>query len=158
MAEWYFAYGSNLWIEQMVARIGPLGQGDDRPRIARLPNRRLVFNVQGADGQVYANVESPGDRVIGVLYRCGPNTLKKLDDYERGYDRCGVVVTDERGIAVAAVAKIAKADRIANGKQPSATYPQKIVRGASQHGLPEGYIRALAAIDVTQDTYGNADS
>jgi gamma-glutamylcyclotransferase (GGCT)/AIG2-like uncharacterized protein YtfP len=149
MDEWYFAYASNLWADQMTARTGPLVQGDEPPRVARLPDHRLVFNMQGEDGQVYANVESPGDGVIGVLYRCGPSTLNKLDAYERGYDRCRVLVTDERGVAVAAVAYVAKADRIANGKQPSANYLEKIVRGARQHGLPEAYIRAIAAIEVT---------
>jgi hypothetical protein len=96
MDEWYFAYASNLWADQMTARTGPLVQGDEPPRVARLPDHRLVFNMQGEDGQVYANVESPGDGVIGVLYRCGPSTLNKLDAYERGYDRCRVLVTDER--------------------------------------------------------------
>lgn len=80
-----------------------------------------------------------------MLYRCGPDTLDQLDVYERGYDRQRVEVTDERGVAVTAIAYVAKADRVANGKKPSARYLQKVLRGARQHGLPEAYIREIEA-------------
>lgn len=70
-ADWYFAYGSNLWIEQMEDRTGPIAKGADQPRQARLSGYRLAFNVGGQRGQVYANiVPNPGDEVIGVVYRC----------------------------------------------------------------------------------------
>ena len=63
MTVWYFAYGSNLWIEQVVARTGPVRLGAERPRIVRLENHRLVFNMQsrrpGDPDVVYANIE-PG--------------------------------------------------------------------------------------------------
>jgi gamma-glutamylcyclotransferase len=144
MNEWYFAYGSNLWIDQMAARTGPIGQGDDRPRVARLPDHRLVFNMQGEDGQVYANVEPLGEGVIGVIYRCSPAALDKLDAYECGYERQRILVTDEGGITLEAVAYIARADRIASAGTPSAEYLERIVRGARQHGLPETYIREIA--------------
>jgi gamma-glutamylcyclotransferase len=145
MNEWYFAYGSNLWIDQMAARTGPIGQGDDRPRIARLSDHRVVFNMQGEDGRVYANVECPGDGVIGVIYRCTPAALDKLDVYESGYERRRVLVTDDGGVTVEAVAYVAKVDRVANGRKPSAEYLERVVRGARQHGLPEAYIGAIEA-------------
>ena len=45
MNAWYFAYGSNLLIEQMVERTGPIGQGDDIDvREAQLFD---VFDQQG---------------------------------------------------------------------------------------------------------------
>src|SRR6202035_279355 len=106
MNEWYFAYGSNLWIDQMAARTGPIGQGDDRPRVALLPDHRLVFNMQGNDGQVYANLERPGEGVIGVIYCCSAAALDKLDAYESGYERRPVQVTDEGGISLEAVAYV----------------------------------------------------
>jgi gamma-glutamylcyclotransferase len=145
MHEWYFAYGSNLWIDQMASRTGPIGQGDDRPRIARLPDHRLVFNMRGGDGQVYANVEGPGAAVIGVIYRCSPAALDKLDTYERGYERRRIVVTDESGATLGAVAYVAKPDRIVRGGKPSAEYLEKVIRGARQHGLPDAYIREIEA-------------
>jgi gamma-glutamylcyclotransferase len=145
MNEWYFAYGSNLWIDQMAARTGPIGQGDDRPRVARLADHRLVFNMQGDDGQVFANVERPGEGVFGVIYRCGPAALNKLDAYEWGYERRRVLVTDEGGVTLDAVAYVAKADRVTSGGKPSADYLERVVRGARQHGLPEAYVREIEA-------------
>jgi gamma-glutamylcyclotransferase len=143
MDEWYFAYGSNLWIDQMAARTGPIGQGDDRPRIARLPDHRLVFNMQGENGQVYANVERPGEGVIGVIYRCSSAAFDKLDGYERGYERRRILVMDEEGLSLEAVTYVAREDRIASGGKPSEEYLERIVRGARQHGLPEAYVRAI---------------
>src|SRR5258708_3117388 len=98
MDRWYFAYGSNLLRDQMVARTGPIRTGDDRPRIARLPNYRLAYNLLGSDGQVYANIVEPGNGVLGVVYRCEWEALEKLDGYEHGYERREVVVIDGRGI------------------------------------------------------------
>ena len=105
--EWYFAYGSNLCVEQMSRRTGPMGEGE-RSCIARLPGYRLVFNMRGDDGQVYANITQPGDEVIGVLYHCGEDALARLDVYEEGYDRCRVVVTLENGTTREAMAYVAK--------------------------------------------------
>src|SRR6185436_11282738 len=103
MEHWYFAYGSNLSIEQLAARIEPHRTGDERPRIARLPNHRLAFNMFGDDGQIYANIVQPGDGVLGVVYRCGADALDKLDVHEFGYDRQTIVVIDNRGVELEAV-------------------------------------------------------
>jgi cation transport regulator ChaC len=143
MSEWYFAYGSNLWIDQMAARTGPIGQGENRPRVARLPDHRLVFNMQGDDGQVFANVVRPGDGVFGVIYRCDPAALDKLDAFEQGYERRRILVKDEGGVTVEAVAYVAKADRVTCGGKPSAEYLERVVRGARQHCLPEAYVREI---------------
>jgi gamma-glutamylcyclotransferase len=143
MSEWYFAYGSNLWIEQMVERAGPIRQGDDRPRVARLASYRLVFNMAGDRGQVFANIVCPGEGVVGVIYGCGPNTLDKLDTYEGGYERRRVAVVAENGEKVDAVTYVAKPTNLANGRKPSAAYLHRIVTGARQHGLPEVYIREI---------------
>src|SRR2546421_411980 len=97
MSERYFAYGSNLCIEQMIERTGQMRSGDERPRLARLPGYRLVFNMQGECGQVYANVHSPGDRVLGVIYYCTPEALRRLDEFEQGYERRSVWVVAENG-------------------------------------------------------------
>ncbi len=140
---WYFAYGSNLLLSQMVARTGPVRAGDESPRIAHLPHYRLAFNMRGGDGQVYANIVQPGDGVIGVLYRCGPEAMEKLDGYERGYDRQEVVVTDDAGVAIEAIAYIAKPTRLTTEARPSEAYLEKIVTGAHEQGLPGDYIRAI---------------
>jgi gamma-glutamylcyclotransferase len=146
MDQWYFAYGSNLLSEQMVARTGPIRTGDERSRIARLPNYRLVFNVLGDDGCTYANIARRGDDVLGVIYRCGEEELKKLDYYEHEYERQFVVVIDVRAaIELQAVVYVARPESVTDDGRPSADYLQRILTGARAHGLPQEYIRSIEA-------------
>jgi len=140
--EWYFAYGSNLCVEQMIRRTGPIGE-EEFQHIALLPGYRLVFNMRGDDGQVYANIMQPGDGVIGVLYRCGKAALARLDVYEEGYDRRQVLVLLESGAMRVAMAYIARKECTTNEDAPSAEYLEIILRGARRQGLPEAYIHSI---------------
>ena len=146
VSQWYFAYGSNLSIDQMIERVGPIPQGENRPRIARLHNYRLIFNMRDDGGSTYANIQTPGDGVLGVIYSCCLEALSKLDKFEEGYNRHRVVVATENGDELQAFAYIAKPTNTANGCKPSADYLHRIVTGARQHGLPEAYIREIEAI------------
>jgi gamma-glutamylcyclotransferase len=146
MSEWYFAYGSNLSIDQMIARTGPIRQGAGRPRVAQLPNYRLVFNMQGEDGQAFANVMSPGKGVHGIVYSCSSEALIKMDAFEKGYRRGPVRVVLENGSELDAVTYFAEAANVAYGLEPRADYLQKILRGARQHGFPEIFIQEIEAI------------
>ncbi len=139
--QWYFAYGSNLCVEQMIRRTGPIGE--ESPCIARLPGYRLVFDMRGDDGQVYANITQPGDGVIGVLYHCREAALARLDVYEEGYDRRQVQVTLESGATREAMAYVANAECTTDEGAPSAEYLKIILRGAKRQGLPEAYIRSI---------------
>ena len=141
--EWYFAYGSNLCVEQMLRRNCPIGEGEDSPCIARLPGYGLVFNMQGEDGLVYANIIQPGDGVIGVLYCCSKVALARLDAYETGYDRRRIQVTLEDGATREAMAYVARPECTANQGSPSPEYLGIIIRGARRHGLPEEYIHLI---------------
>lgn len=141
MDHWYFAYGSNLLSNQMVARTGLHRLGIERPQIACLPRYRLAFNMLGDDGQVYANIVQPGDGVLGVVYRCNRACLEKLDAYEQGYDRQAMVVVGNKGLELSAFVYIARPECVTAEAPPSAAYLQKIVAGARAHGLPENYIR-----------------
>ena len=142
---WYFAYGSNLCVEQMERRTGPINDGEKGPRIAHLAGYRLVFNMQGDDGQVYANITQPGAGVIGVLYRCNEAALARLDVYEEGYDRRQVEVTLENGQTLEAMVYIARPQSTASDGVPSADYLRIILRGAKRQGLPEAYIASIEA-------------
>lgn len=143
MSEWYFAYGSNLWTDQMARRTGPIPTDEDRPRRATLPHYGLIFNMRGEDGQVFANIHSPGKGVHGVVYRCSPEVLTRLDGYERGYERRRVFVTAEEGERLEAFTYIAEPPNVAYGRRPAAEYLRRIVTGARQHGLPESYIQEI---------------
>ena len=50
--QWYFAYGSNLFINQKERRTGRIRQAVR----CRLPGFRFAFNKRGNGGQVYANI------------------------------------------------------------------------------------------------------
>jgi gamma-glutamylcyclotransferase (GGCT)/AIG2-like uncharacterized protein YtfP len=143
MDSWYFAYGSNLLRDQMIARTGAVRGGDDGPRIVSLPNHRVAFNVLGSNGQIYANIVESGEGVLGVVYRCSEESLVKLDGYEGGYDRREVIVIDDDGQELTAVAYIARPECLTFESRPSAAYLRKIVTGAREHGLPEEYIETL---------------
>ncbi len=145
MSEWYFAYGSNLWSEQMAERTGPIPMDENRPRRAALPHYRLVFNMRGEDGQVFANIQCPGNGVLGVVYCCSPAALIRLDEYERGYERRRVLVTAENGERLEAFTYVAEPPHIVYGRRPAAEYVRRIVTGARQHGLPEVYIQEIEA-------------
>ncbi|OAI54219.1 hypothetical protein AYO44_15325 [Planctomycetaceae bacterium SCGC AG-212-F19] len=145
MDEWYFAYGSNLCVDQMVRRTGPVRLGNDRPRVVQLPGYRLAFNMQSDGGQVFANIVRPGEGVVGVVYRCSPEALALLDEYESGYERQRVTVVDDRGAELAALTYVAMPGNVVVARTPDAEYLQRVVGGARQHGLPEAYIRSITA-------------
>ena len=146
MASWYFAYGSNLWIEQMIERTGVIGQGKRRPKVAHLANHRLVFQHLEGGGPAFANILCPGDGVLGVVYRCSPAAMEKLDHYEQGYERQPITVTDHQGEVIHAIAYVMTPTPSVRLGPPDPEYLQRILTGAVQHGLPESYIAAIIAI------------
>ncbi|MEM6368411.1 MAG: gamma-glutamylcyclotransferase family protein [Myxococcota bacterium] len=86
MAHYYFAYGSNLWIQQMERRC-PSAQ---LLGTARLPEHRLTFfgACSGWGGGGVADGEpSPGQTLEGVVYRLSEPDLIALDDHEDNYHR-----------------------------------------------------------------------
>ncbi len=143
MDPWYFAYGSNLHRAQLIARCGLLSTSDEPPRMVRLPGYQLAFNMAGGDRQVYANVVTPGTGVIGIIYRCGPAALAKLDVYEAGYDRRDVTVIDDQKTEHQAIAYVARPDRVTTPGRPHPDYLHTILTGAREHGLPEEYFRSV---------------
>jgi len=150
---WYFAYGSNLWIDQMVERVGA-GCLETPPEVARLPDYRLVFNMRGDDGAVFANIATPGDGVYGVIYRCSSAVLARLDEFESGYDRVWMQVIDRVGLARSAVAYVAHARPTGETGLPSEPYVRRILTGARQQGLPEEYIRRIESLAAASKASG----
>jgi cation transport regulator ChaC len=142
---YYFAYGSNLWTQQMVRRIGPIDRNDEWPRRASLAGYRLVFDMQGEDGNVYANIEAATEStVLGVVYRCTPEALQIMDQYESGYERRQVSVIRENGDQLEVATYVALSDRVALvSSSPTDEYLQRIVKGATEQGLPESYINQI---------------
>jgi len=147
---WYFAYGSNLCVKQLAARIGAMDRYQRAPRIVRLADYRLTFGPTEVGGEWYANIATPGDGVLGVVYWCDAGQLDRLDLHEDGYDRLPISVTDQLGEVLPAVAYVMRSFAAAAigtslGK-PTVAYLQSIVSGARRHGLPETYISQITAL------------
>ena len=145
MTSWYFAYGSNLLIDQMVERIGLAVDGADSWRIARLTGYLLVFQCLENDQPAYANIIRSGREVWGVVYRCSEAELLRLDEFEQGYRREVLEVTDRNGEILVAAAYVM--EQTGNGLRgrPAADYLEKIITGSRRHRLPESYIGEIEA-------------
>jgi gamma-glutamylcyclotransferase (GGCT)/AIG2-like uncharacterized protein YtfP len=143
---WYFAYGSNLCIHQLAARIGAMDRYQRAPRIVRLAGYRLTFGPTEVGGEWYANIVTPGDGVLGVVYWCDAEQLDRLDRHEDGYDRLPISVTDQAGEVLQAVAYAMRPFADAAPGKPTSVYLQSIVSGARRHGLPETYISQITAL------------
>ena len=145
MHAWYFAYGSNMSTDQMVERVGR-SCIDVPPQVVRLPNYRFAFNVRGEGDIVYANLETLGPGVWGVIYRCDDAALTSLDRFEKGYHRTQVEVFDGRQQPALAFVYLAKPECITHDGRVSDQYLQRILTGARQHALPEEYICQIEAL------------
>ncbi|WP_254507191.1 gamma-glutamylcyclotransferase family protein [Anatilimnocola floriformis] len=143
--QWYFAYGSNLLAAQMIERTGPIRTEEEQPRRARLPNQRVVFNMLGSDGEIYANIEPAAHDVLGVVYRIGPPGLASLDEFEEGYERRQVIVITDDGVELAAIVYVSLPENVTAPRQPSEEYLTRIITGAREQGLPGEYIETLLA-------------
>jgi len=148
---WYLAYGSNLWKKQKVVRTGSIRTGNESPQIARLADYRLAFNKRDKNGEVVANImAAPGNEVIGIVYRVNDESLKKMDKYERGYDRSIVSVILENKTCIEAFIYIAIAKNVIEEKKPTTEYLNKIINGANEHGLPIEYIEKIQKLALSK--------
>lgn len=146
----YFAYGSNMYSPRLSSRV-PSARFLD---IARLPGYCLAFRKRGRDGSGKCDLE-PFDMetVWGVLYRIDMDELGALDEAEgEGYRRESVVVTTSEAF-VDALTYRARPDWLTD-ELPFDWYRDLVVAGAREHGLPEIYTAAIAAMDARADTDG----
>ena len=147
--ELYFAYGSNLWTGQMRKRC-PSTQIES---IATLPEHRLWFPVRSKrwGGGVASIAQDPKARVEGALYRVSWDDLKVMDGFE-GVDR-GMYRRVELPVLAGTESLLAWTyiSRVDEGAPfPTTTaYLGTILRGATEHGLSEDWIRYLQDFPVS---------
>lgn len=141
----YFAYGSNMDSVRFRERIPSAAF----VAIGWVDEYRLVCHKVSKDGSGKADiVASPDSRCWGVIYRIRPADLARLDKIEGGYDRKDVVVQRDTGGPVAAATYMARDTD--DHLLPLATYTDHIIRGASDHGLPEDYVSDLRSIPTVE--------
>lgn len=149
MERLYFAYGSNLLAEQMIARIGAADLLERGVRIARLEGRRLTFRPMEPAGPAYADVLPGEGFVLGAVYRLREAELQALDRFEKGYDRRTTAVVGPEGETLDVEVYYSKAKAPQVGGVPSEAYLGRIVAGAGQRGLPDAYIAGIVAQAAT---------
>jgi len=134
----YFAYGSNMSSARMSERLGS-AQAVGRARIA---HSRLAFDKPGRDGTGKANlVESADEWAWGVVWRVSVGELGRLDAYEPGYRRTPLPVELDEGVVRTAQVYLWRGPT--SEIPPAASYVAHLVRGATEHALPDWWVAQL---------------
>ena len=144
----YFAYGSNLWLDQMQTRC----PSHKRLGTAVLSGHRVVCNKAKSDGVNYCAgiIESPGDKVLGALYKLTPSDLESLDHEEGCYAGTKHYYRDAKefnvrnwatGVVINAFTYFVS--KPVAPKKPTRDYAQKIFEGCCDHGFPKEYVKNL---------------
>jgi len=130
----YFAYGSNLDVTQMTRRCPDA----THPRRATLADHDWLINERGV-----ATVEPlPGAAVHGVLWQVSDRDLTVLDSAEGvpvRYRRDRMTVDTDDGPAEAWV----YVDPRVEPGAPRPGYLERIIDGATHHGLPTRWVEYL---------------
>jgi gamma-glutamylcyclotransferase (GGCT)/AIG2-like uncharacterized protein YtfP len=128
----YFAYGSNMWTEQMLGRC----PSATTPVVASLGGWRLLINERG----VATIIRDAEGEVHGVLWRLGDvdlATLDRLEGVTEGrYDRLTVGVVTAPGATVQAQVYV---DPRCTPGPARHGYRERLISGAVEHGLPDAY-------------------
>ena len=151
----YFAYGSNINLEQMAYRcptaqvVGPV----------TLEGYELLFRGNARGSGVATIVPKEGSRVHGLLWKITRACETSLDFYEgypRLYEKEPVTVRDKEGRQLTVMAYVMTSDeRWMSPTMPSAFYYRGIQDGYRQNGLPvEGLKKAWehCAQEVARET------
>ena len=144
----YFAFGSNLSLDQMRKRC----PGHQLVGIAVLTNHRVVCNKKGDNGlDYYAGIVcSPGDEVLGVLYQLTEEDIASLDVSEGCKDGGRHYIRNEKDFLV----RSRETGQVINAftyfvvepvalKKPTSEYAAKIFKGCRDHGFPKEYVKNL---------------
>ena len=148
-----FAYGSNLCLERIRARVSSARV----TFVARLEAHTLRFHKRGRDGSAKADAYSTGrnsDVVWGVVYEVSRDDKAVLDRIEgvgAGYldDEVRVITADDSRVSVRIYR--AQAEHLDPDLKPFTWYRDLVVRGAVQHGLPEQYREGIEQVPAIKD-------
>jgi cation transport regulator ChaC len=141
---WYFAYGSNLNVDEMNSRVGEWHLS--KRALAR--NFRLVFNVKSTRWQGNAANLQPSERfedvVYGVVYLLNEEQLRSLAKKE-GVDPVTIGVELEDGNEIPhAKTFIWKAT--GQGTAPSEHYRRSMEEGLLEHGYKKAVVDRILGV------------
>ncbi len=144
----YFAYGSNMSLEQMNERITEGGGTFSVVGRGVLRDYELRFNKASCqDASIgFANVvEKPGSVVEGILYEVDEKGMSLLDAFEGvpggHYQREFLPVELPGGSKAEACVYVACPDRVREGLKPARSYLELLLEGRAF--LSQEYVRWL---------------
>jgi cation transport regulator ChaC len=145
----YFAYGSNMSLRRLKARV----PSASRIGIARLNGFRLAFEKIGRDGSAKCDITVCADSgVHGVLFALAASERPQLDaceDLGRGYCARWLQVEREDGHRVTAFTYVAL--RRDPSLRPYRWYHRHVLEGAIENRLPPAYLAQLRAVETIDD-------
>lgn len=136
----YFAYGSNMNLEQMEYRCPAAKVAGT----VRLEDYRLAFCGGSAGNGVATIFPEKGSQVEGVLWEITPECEQSLDRYEgypRLYGKQTVRVRDKAGMQMDVMAYVMNAPYKDNLSSPSRLYLDGILEGCRENGIPQKPVR-----------------
>jgi gamma-glutamylcyclotransferase len=147
----YFAYGSNMLAERLLARIKA-----EHPTRYTLELYQIRFHKRSSDCSGKCNVictGQPSDVVHGVIFDVSQDQIPKLDKHE-GVG-CGYIKKTCRflieGVENDVLMYVADTDYIDDALLPYRWYLDLVLAGAEQNGLPRDYISGLHSMPFTRD-------
>ena len=139
----YFAYGSNMNLNQMALRCPDAEVVDT----VCLEGYRLAFCMNGGGRGVATILPEPHSFVEGVLWRISEQDEKSLDRYEgfpKLYGKEAVIVSGKSGISHEVMAYTMNSPYRDTPALPSQTYLEGILRGCIQNGI--GVVPVMEAV------------
>ena len=143
----YFAYGSNMNLNQMAFRCPDAEVVDT----VRLEGYRLAFCMNGGGNGVATILPAEGSCVDGVLWRISEQDERHLDHYEGFpylYGKEPVTVTDRNGRQREIMAYTMNSPYKDVPAMPSKAYLEGILNGCRQNGIEIAPV--LEAVWLTQ--------
>ncbi|XCN71329.1 MAG: gamma-glutamylcyclotransferase family protein [Candidatus Electrothrix aestuarii] len=144
---YYFAYGSNMSNEVFIDRrkMNPVQKYN-----VVLGNYELVFDQKGIQyiEPCFASLRKKiGARVYGILYELTPQDAEQLHKTESaGYDIEELEISVD-GLGMKKCFTYINRDSCP-GRKPSQRYMNKLIKGATEHSLPETYLEELRAVET----------
>ena len=158
---WYFSYGSNMNVAQLLTRLGPFIE----KKLMALDNHRLTFNkkvslkrqssMNATNNLGFANVEPcAGETVYGIAYLVHTHQVELMDVFEGvssgHYFRKTVMCRDSRsGQLVPCEVYFAEPQAIGENLLPTAAYMSHLLAGRSM--LPAEYLQMLQKHPVAEE-------
>ena len=132
--DYNFAYGSNMFPPRLLNRIGKYHCGLQ----AIASGYEFTYNKEGVDNTAKANLKSStAGQVYGVCFEIDKEDFSKLDQYEKGYERCDIELQIN---GKKETARTYMSSCIGQNNLPSTEYKNLILQGARYWGLDKKYV------------------